>query len=61
MRKNKDYDNETKKTVYGEIFKLSINPKVLIGGNLMVEFIKDQDYKEVSRGLRSRHKEFGIT
>ncbi len=61
MAKNKDYDYETKKMVYGEIFKLAINPKILVGGSLMVEFTKDQDYEDVSKGLRSKHKEFGLT
>ncbi|MBN1596919.1 MAG: class I SAM-dependent methyltransferase [Bacteroidales bacterium] len=61
MRKNKDYDHKTKKEVYGEIFRLSINPKVLVGGDLMVEFIKDLDHEDVGKGLRSKHKEFGIT
>ena len=61
MKKNQDYDYKTKKKVYSEIYKLSINPKILIGGNLMVEFIKDQDYDAVSKTLKSRHKEFGRT
>ncbi|RDV14994.1 class I SAM-dependent methyltransferase [Pontibacter diazotrophicus] len=61
LRKNKEFDTATKKKVYGEIFRLSIDPKILIGGTLMVEFIKDQDYDQVSQQLRSRHQEFGIT
>lgn len=61
MRKNKDYDFKTKKEVYGEIFKLAVNPKVLVGANLMVEFEKEEDYDNVSEGLKSRHKEFGRT
>jgi len=61
MKKNKDYDYETRKKVYREIFRLAINPKILVGGNLMVEFIKEQDYSEVGKGLRSKHKEFGLT
>jgi len=61
MKKNKDYDAKTKKEIYGEIFKLSINPKILVSGNLMVEFIKEQDYENVAQGLRSKHNKFGIT
>lgn len=61
LRKNKDYDMKTKKEIYGEIFKLAINPKVLIGGNLMVEFEKEQDFENVAQGLRSKHQEFGTT
>jgi len=61
LRKNKNYDDHTKKAVYHEIYKLSINPKILVGGSLMVEFIKEQDYKDVGKQLRSKHNEFGIT
>jgi len=61
LRKNTDYDYNTKKSVYHEIYKLSINPRILIGGNLMVEFIKEQDFKDVSKQLKSKHKEFGST
>jgi SAM-dependent methyltransferase len=61
LRKNKNYDTKTKKEIYGEIFKLTINPKVLICGNLMVEFEKEQDFKNVVKGLSGKHKEFGTT
>lgn len=61
MRKNKDFDTETKKKIYGEIFDLSINPKILIDGHLMVEFVKISEADEVSSKLKSAHKEFGLT
>lgn len=61
LRKNKDFDMETKKKVYGEIYRLAINPKILISGNLMVEFTKEQDFEDVSNQLKSKHKEFGLT
>lgn len=61
LKKNKDYEMETKKAIYGEIFKLGINPKILVGGNLMVEFEKEKDFEDVARGLKSKHKEFGLT
>ncbi|MDD2635564.1 MAG: methyltransferase domain-containing protein [Bacteroidales bacterium] len=61
LRKNKDYDTKTKKEVYTEIFKLAINPKILVGSNLMVEFEKEEDFKSVAHGLRSKHKQFGTT
>lgn len=61
LRKNKDYDMDTKKAVYDEIFRLSIDPKILIGGHLMVEFEKEQESDNVAQGLRSNHKEFGLT
>lgn len=61
MKKNKEYDKKTKQTVYREILSLSINPKILVTGNLMVEFIKETEWNEVGKQLKGRHKEFGIT
>lgn len=61
MRKNKDYEMKIKKEIYGEIFRLAVNPKILVSSHLMVEFIKEQDFENVTQGLRSKHKEFGIT
>ncbi len=61
LRMNKDYDKETVKAVYDEIFRLSINPRILTGSHLMVEFEKEQDFEQVAQGLRSQHKEFGVT
>jgi SAM-dependent methyltransferase len=61
LRKKSDFDDATKKKVYGEIYHLAINPKILIGGNLMVEFVKDMDSDEVSEQLRSTQKSFGVT
>lgn len=61
LKKNKDYDMKTKKEIYGEIFKLAINPKVLIGADLMVEFEKEQDFENVAQGLKSKHQQFGTT
>ena len=61
LRKNKDYDDATKKSVYREVYKLSINPKILVSGHLMVEFIKEQESGNVFTDLKSKHKEFGTT
>lgn len=61
LRKNKDVDDITKKDVYKEIFRLAINPKILVGGNLMVEFSKEQDVESVAQMLRNKHKKLGIT
>lgn len=61
MNKNSDFDFETKKRVYRNIFKLSVNPKILVDGHLMIEFIKVKETNEVSNSLKSKHKEFGIT
>ncbi|MGK7389061.1 MAG: class I SAM-dependent methyltransferase [Candidatus Cyclobacteriaceae bacterium M2_1C_046] len=61
MKKNKDFDEKTKKQVYGEIFKLAINPRILIGGSLMVEFEKEKEVSEVGNDLKSKQKQFGTT
>ncbi len=61
MRKNDNYDVATKKKVYGEIFKLSTNWKILTDNSLMVEFEKIMDHEEVGKNLKSIHKEFGRT
>lgn len=61
LRKNKNYDLATKKEVYHEIFKLATNIKILVSGDLMVEFEKEMDYTEIGKMLKSEHKEFGLT
>lgn len=61
LRKSKDFDMATKKEIYGEIFRLAINPKILVDGHLMVEFEKVQKAADVAQGLRSMHKGFGTT
>ncbi len=61
IRKNKNYNMEIKKSTYGEILRISINPGILVGSHLMVEFEKEQDFEKVIQGLKSMHKEFGIT
>ena len=61
LRKNKNYDEKTKREVYGEIFRLATNIKVLISGDLMVEFEKEKESAEVGKFLKSQHTEFGVT
>lgn len=61
MRKNTAYDYVTKKKVYDEIFNLATSPTILLTSHLMVEFIKDTDWKNVSKDLHSQHTEFGRT
>jgi len=61
LRKNKNFDEKTKREVYGEIFKLGVSTKILTSGDLMVEFEKVKNHKEVGQVLKSRHKEFGTT
>lgn len=60
LRKNKDHDSETKKAVYKEIFKWAVDPKILIGGTLMIEYTKECEATEVAKDLRSQHKSFEV-
>jgi len=61
MRKNKQVDNASKKEVYGELFRLNTNWRLLVDGHLFVEFEKEKDKEEVSRFLQSQHESFGLT
>lgn len=61
LRKNKNFDKETVAKAYKEIFNLSVNPKILLDGHLMVEYEKEMHFDNVSKTLRGKHKEFGIT
>jgi SAM-dependent methyltransferase len=61
IRKNNNADESSKREVYKEIFKLNINPKILIDGHLFIEFTKDKNIKEAINDLKSVHKHFGIT
>lgn len=61
MRKNSDYDEKTKREIYTEIFQLGTSRKILIGGDLMVEFVKEKEADKVAQSLKSQHKSFGLT
>jgi len=61
LRKNKDFDDKTKREVYNEIFRLSVNPKILVDGHIFVEFEKEKEINEIAKDLKSNHKEFGTT
>jgi SAM-dependent methyltransferase len=61
LRKNKDFDMATKKAVYGEQYKLAINPKILVSSHLMVEFKKEKEISDVLDSLISKHHKFGTT
>ncbi len=61
VNKNKGYDAAFQKEVYKEIFRLSINPKIMVDGHLFVEFEKEKNAEEVMSNLKSVHKEFGTT
>ena len=49
-----------KKDIYGKICKLAPNPKVLLSRNLMVEFMKEQDYQEVNSNLKTGIRNLGL-
>jgi len=61
LRKNKDFNEQTKREVYKEIFNMSINPKILNDGHLFIEFEKEKEVAEVAGDLKSVHKQYGIT
>ena len=61
LKKDKGYDKHYQKEVYQEIFRLSINPKLLVDGHLFVEFEKIEDFDSVMTGLKSVHDQFGVT
>lgn len=61
LRKNKDFNEETKREVYKEIFNLSINPKILVGSHIFIEFEKEKELNEIAKDLKSMHKKFGTT
>lgn len=54
-------NNKPAKSVYLEQFKLGIMPKILIDKELFVEFIKDNESREMSKMLKSRHDGFNLT
>ncbi len=61
LRKQTEFDNDTKKEVYQEIFKLAINPRILISSHLMIELTKELDYQVAIQNLRSKHNGFQKT
>lgn len=61
LKKNDKYTMETKKKVYGEVFKIAINPRLLINSHIFVEFEKEFNIEEVKESLVSQHQEFGTT
>ncbi|WKN41945.1 class I SAM-dependent methyltransferase [Tunicatimonas pelagia] len=61
MRKNKDYDLQTKTSIYKEQFKLATSLNTLLDSHLFVIFEKEKSHSEVSGYLKSKHKEFGVT
>ena len=61
IKKNDKYTLETKKKIYGEIFKLAISPRLLINSHIFVEFEKEFNIKDVKESLPSQHEGFNET
>ena len=61
LKKSNSFDKKLRKSVYKDIFKLSINLKILVDGYLFVEFEKEIDAENVASIIKSRNKSFGIT
>lgn len=62
LKKNDDIPLKTKKEVYSELFKLAINPRLLVDGTLFVEFTKEMNSELVPGSLTSIHRSFdGVT
>jgi len=55
MRKRQDIDKDRKKSIYGEILKLGIDPRILVDGHLFIEFEKERESIEVYSVLQSRY------
>jgi SAM-dependent methyltransferase len=61
LRKHRGANYEQVKTAYKEILQISMNPKILLGGILIVEFEKERSLADVHESLRGRDSEFGQT
>jgi SAM-dependent methyltransferase len=60
LRKNKDCPMAVKQQVYGEVFRLSIAPKILIDGTLFVELEKESEVDAVAQNLRGIYKDVNM-
>ncbi len=61
IKRHKGVNDKKIRKIYQEIFRLAVNPKILIDSHLMVEFEKEMDYAEVASSLSDEEKDFGIT
>ena len=61
LYKNKNFSMDTKKEVYSEIFKLAVNPRLLINSHIFIEFEKECNLEQVKENLQGTHKQFGTT
>ncbi len=56
MRKRKDVDYETRKQIFGEVFRLGVDPRILVEADLFVEFEKVSDTSSVLSDIRQFNK-----
>ena len=53
LKKKDGFDQQVKKKIYGEIFRLGTNVKLLVGSHLFVRFEKKMDTADVKENLLS--------
>lgn len=56
MRKRKDIEYETRKQIFSEVFRLGIDPRILVEADLFVEFEKVSDVDSVLQEIRQFNK-----
>lgn len=61
INKNKHIAINTRKEIYGQVFRLSINPKILIDKHLLIEFEKQFEHNETASRFSFVNNEFGDT
>jgi len=61
IRRGSGSDGPLRKKTYREIFRLSVNPRILIDSHLMVEFEKETEFADVAASLKSQFRYFGTT
>lgn len=61
IRKAKGPNRNFRCSVYKEVYKLAINPKILVDSHLFVEFEKISSHEEVMKSLGTFHVKGGIT
>lgn len=58
LKRDNGYDMSYQAEIYYELFKLSVNWRILVDGHLFVEFEKVIHSNKVMSGLQSVHKDF---
>jgi SAM-dependent methyltransferase len=60
MNKKQEMDKAEKQSVYREMLKLGIDPRILVDGHLLVEFEKEYELKNVNVILQSKYADLNI-